>query len=114
MAKQNYLPCIMQSAFSLPEDYVVVPRDKKLAHAKYIDALVIVPDSIPQSFLQVFEIDHIDDDAQNIKELFKKAQPLHYHKEQASTTWRIVIIDGKLVVFRTLEQLLEDKKPYTT
>lgn len=114
MAKQNYLPCVMQSAFSLPEDYVVVPRDKKLAHAKYIDALAIIPDTIPQSFLQVFDIDHIDDDAQNIKELFKKAQPLQYHKEKATKTWRIVTIDGKLVIFRTLEQLLEDKKPYTT
>lgn len=113
MAKQNYLPCIMQSAFSLPEDYVVSPYESKISHNQYIDAVSIVPSTIPQSFITVFGLDHIDDDAQNVKELFKKAQPLEYYKEKLTKTWRIVTIDGKLVVFRTLEQLLEDNKPYT-
>ena len=113
MASVNYLPMILQSAFSPSDYYFRKPFGGKATHKELIDAVVIDPNKIPQSFLEVFQIDAVAVDAQNIKELFKRAQPLEYYKEKSEKTRRIVNIDGKMVIFRTLELLLDDEKPYT-
>lgn len=106
IAKINYLPMILQLACSHPEYYFNKNFESKVSHSELIDSVVIDPNKIPQWFLDAFHIDAVDEDAGNVKELFKKARPLEYHKEKPAKTWRVVFIEGKLVVFRELQQLL--------
>ncbi len=113
IASINYLPMILQSAFSPSDYYFRKPFGSKATHKELINAVVIDPNKIPQSFLDVFQIDAADVATQNVKELFARAQALEYYKEKSEKTRRVVNIDGKIVIFRTLELLLDDEKPYT-
>ena len=104
---------ILQLACSHPDYYFRKNFDSKTTHKELIDYVVIDPNMVPQGFLDEFQIESIDSDGKNIKELFKKARPLNYHKEKSETTRRVVFIDGKLVVFRELQQLLHKEKNLT-
>lgn len=113
MAKQNYLPMILQLACSHPEYYFRKPYGGETTHKELIDYVVIDPNKIPEGFMNAFQIEHIDIAAKDIKELFKRATPLEYYTDKFTKTRRIVFIDGKLVVFRELQQLLH-KGPHLT
>ncbi len=113
MAKVNYLPMILQLAASHPQYYFRKNFDSKVQHKELIDYVVIDPNMVPQWFLDTFQIESVSIDGSNIKELFKRATPLEYHKEKSAKTWRVIFIDGKLVVFRELQQLLHKKGKLT-
>lgn len=113
IAKINYLPMILQLACSHPEHYFRKNFENKISHKELIDYVVIDPNMVPQWFLDAFQIESVDIDGGNIKDFFKKAKPLQYHKEKKEITWRVVFIDGKLVVFRELQQLLHKEDTLT-
>ena len=107
IAKINYLPMILQLACSHPEYYFRKPYDGEVKHKELIDYVVIDPNKIPDGFMNAFHLEDVDIAAKDIKELFKRATPLEYHKDKFAKTRRVIFIDGKLVVFRELQQLLE-------
>lgn len=113
MAKQNYLPMILQLACSHPEYYFRKPYGGETTHKELIDYVVIDPNKIPEGFMNAFQIEHIDIAAKDIKELFKRATPLEYYTDKFAKTRRVVFIDGKLVVFRELQQLLHKETHLT-
>lgn len=120
----NELYKILQIACSDPRYFFVdngrLIFDKQSAehnhkiYKELVDDVVIVPSTLPESFIQQFGIDHIDDNAQNIKNIFKWAKPLHYVDEtKGKYTNRVLFYQGKIIIFRTIKTMLSYDDPNT-
>jgi hypothetical protein len=89
-AKQdtNELYKILQIACSDPKYFFVdngrLVFDKQSAqnnrriYQELVDYVLIIPSTLPTSFLQQFDIKEVDPQAQNIKDIFNLAKPLRY------------------------------------
>lgn len=125
-AKQdtNELYKILQIACSDPKYFFVdngrLVFDKQSAqnnrkiYQELIDSVVIVPSTLPPSFLQQFAIKEIDPQAQNIKDIFKLAKPLRYvDQTKQRYTNRVLFYQWKIIIFRTVKTMLSYDQPNT-
>jgi len=53
-------------------------QNNRKIYQELVDSVVIVPSTLPTSFLQQFDIKEIAPQAQNIKDIFNLAKPLLY------------------------------------
>ncbi|MFA5747974.1 MAG: hypothetical protein WC872_02560, partial [Candidatus Absconditabacterales bacterium] len=115
---QSELYKILQLAFSDSEFYFQVnPKNfikndnfhNKQVYNKMIDYAVLYTDKLPDGFFKKFNIPRsnlTEQETQNIKNIFKQAKPLKYVKDKQKTTYRVLFVDGKLIIFRTEKKLL--------
>ncbi|MDD3262468.1 MAG: hypothetical protein PHR61_01370 [Candidatus Absconditabacteria bacterium] len=125
-AKQdtNELYKILQIACSDPKYFFVdngrLVFDKQSAqnnrriYQELVDYVLIIPSTLPTSFLQQFDIKEVDPQAQNIKDIFNLAKPLRYMDQtKQKYTNRVLFHQGKIIVFRTVKTMLSYSKPNT-
>jgi hypothetical protein len=109
----NELYKILQIACS-DTNYFFEKNTATISDKELIDAVVIIPSMLPESFIKQFHIDHIDADAQNIKEIFKEAKPLWYMDQaKGKYTNRVLFHQGKIMIFRTIKTAIDYQDPKT-
>lgn len=80
---------------------------------KAIDTVVIDPENIADSSLETLWIS-LDQDCQNLKEIFKQMRPLNYQDaEEKKSTIRIHEYDGKYIVFSAYKTVFDAEQPAT-
>lgn len=80
---------------------------------KAIDTVVIDPENIADSSLETLWIS-LDQDCQNLKEIFKQMRPLNYQDaEEKKSTIRIHEYDGKYIVFSAYKTIFDAEQPVT-
>lgn len=89
-------------------------QNNRKIYQELVDSVVIVPSTLPPSFLQQFDIKEIDPKAQNIKDIFKSAKPLRYMDQTKQRyTNRVLFHQGKIIVFRTVKTMISYPQPNT-
>lgn len=120
--KDNQLYNILQIAISSPEyafsdNWKLIPDKKyaehnRLVYNNLIDDTIVFPSKLPESFLSKFDITSIDPNCQVIKDIFKKSSPLKYNDwDHGKSTYRVIFVNWKIIIFRTISKLIEYKNP---